>query len=162
MKTLAILCLGFLSSAALAEVRPFPNPRTALVMGAWKYTDEMFPSLPEKGIHADLTRMKDKLESLGFEVTLVENPDTSEAEKAVDAFGARIKTRGGASLFYWTGHGAEHEGQNYLVPIGRTNIAEGADLKTKALSCGRVLSRMEKSGIRVNLVFLDCCRNALT
>jgi sulfatase modifying factor 1 len=131
-------------------------------MGAWDYTDETFPSLPKEGIHGDLLRMKAKLESLSFQVTVVENPTSTQAEKAVDAFGAQLKTRGGASLFYFTGHGAEHEGRNYLVPVGETNIVEGADLKEKALAANRVLSRMESSGTEVNLVFLDCCRNQLT
>ena len=130
-------------------------------MGAWNYSDATFPALPEKGIHGDLTRMKDKLESLGFAVTMVENPNLKQATKAVDEFGATLKSKGGTSLFYFTGHGAEHEGRNYLVPVG-TNIVEPADLPVGALSADRVLARMESSGIKVNLVFLDCCRNSLT
>lgn len=161
MKTILFI-LTVLAFTLHAEVKPVPATRTALLMGAWDYTDETFPPLPENGIHGDLARMQAKLESLGFVVTVVENPTSTQAEKAVDAFGAQLKTRGGASLFYFTGHGAEHEGRNYLVPVGNTNIVEGADLKEKALAANRILSRMESSGTVVNLVFLDCCRNQLS
>ena len=161
MKLCFALSVLLMAAPAGAEVKPFPAARTALVMGAWNYTDATFPRLPESGIHGDLTRMKTKLETLGFEVTLVENPSLKQAKAAVDLFGARLKSRGGASLFYFTGHGAEHEGKNYLIPVG-TDVIDARDLDDEALSANRVLDRMEASGVTVNLVFLDCCRNALT
>ena len=168
MKLFATLIFLLPSTALLSDdSQPVPSPRTALLMGAWDYSDPLFPRLPEAGIHGDLIRMKAKLETLGFHVTMVENPDIAKAEKAVDDFGARLVPRAPndtpyrTSLFYFSGHGAEHEGHNYLIPVGKTNIGPGADLKVKALAVDRILNRMESSGIAVNLVFLDCCRNGL-
>jgi formylglycine-generating enzyme required for sulfatase activity len=139
-------------------------PRTALVMGVGDYGGAKFkgrtiPNLP--GITtADLPRMEAKLKSLGFTVAVVSNPTLSQAKEAVDAFSARIKVNPGVSLFYFSGHGGEYEGKNYLIPRG-ANIGSKADLSDEALSAQRVLNGMEESGARINLVFLDCCREDL-
>ncbi len=168
MKSLKLSTLAFVlaltlggSAAAQLQVRPVPTTRTALVMGVWDYKDPTFPALPKQGIQSDLAHMKEKLAGLGFQVTLVENPTLKQAKDAVDAFGATLRSRGGASLFYFTGHGAEHEGKNFLIPAG-TDIEVNGDLDDEALSANRVLERMESSEVKVNLIFLDCCRNALT
>ena len=159
MRSLAILpvalTLLLLSPLTAAE------QRHALVMGVWDYEDAKFPALP--GIQADVTRMSTRLSELGFKVTEVTNPTLREAKKAVDDFGATLKAAGkeGVGLFYFSGHGCENEGTNCLVPKG-TVITSRKDLDDEALSAQRVLIRMEESGARVNLVFLDCCRNTFT
>ncbi len=139
-------------------------PRQALVMGVGDYAGATYkgktiPNLP--GITtADLPHMAAKLEALGFSVTVVTNPSLSEAKTAVDAFSARIKAAPGVSLFYFSGHGGEYEGKNYLIPK-KASIGSKADLADEALNAQRVLNGMEESGAQVNLVFLDCCREDL-
>ncbi len=110
--------------------------------------------------NADLPLMKEKLESLGFRVRVVSNPTRKEAEKEVDAFSARIRERPGVSLFYFSGHGGEHRGKNFLIPR-RASIGSAADFEEEALNPQRVLNGMEESGSVVNLVFLDCYREDL-
>jgi formylglycine-generating enzyme required for sulfatase activity len=164
MKTLLLL----LSVVFALAVPPLPAqdspPRTALVMGVGdyggaKYKGKSIQDLP--GITtSDLPQMAAKLEALGFDVTVVPNPSLSQAKTAVDTFSARIKARPGVSLFYFSGHGGEYEGKNYLIPRG-ASIASTADLSDEALSAQRVLNGMEESGAQVNLVFLDCCREDL-
>jgi formylglycine-generating enzyme len=139
-------------------------PRTALLMGVGdyggaKYKGQTIQNLPGI-ITADLPGMEAKLKSLGFDVTVVPNPTLSQAKTAVDAFSSRIKARPGVSLFYFSGHGGEYEGKNFLIPRG-ASIASTADLSDEALSAQRVLNGMEESGAQVNLVFLDCCREDL-
>ena len=137
------------------------EPRHALIMGAWEYTDPTYPSLPSVGGQSDVNRMKTTLEVLGFAVTVVTNPTLKTAKKAVDDFGAVIKAQPGTALFYFTGHGSEYDGKNFLIPTG-TEISSNRDLDDEALSANRVLARMEESGGSVNIVFLDCCRNGLS
>jgi formylglycine-generating enzyme len=139
-------------------------PRTALLMGVGdyggaKYKGQTIQNLPGI-ITADLPGMESKLKTLRFDVTVVPNPTLSQAKTAVDAFSARIKARPGVSLFYFSGHGGEYEGKNFLIPRG-ASIASTADLSDEALSAQRVLNGMEESGAQVNLVFLDCCREDL-
>ena len=151
---LALLLAGSLPLCA-AEVRH------ALVMGVWEYEDPKFTPLP--GIESDVAAMAARLRELGFDVTLVTNPTLGRAKTAVDEFGAKLKAGGTSSvgLFYFSGHGCESEGKNFLVPKG-TSITARADLDDEALSAQRVLTRMEDSGGKVNLVFLDCCRNTFS
>ena len=168
MKATLLMLLGLWLGLSPASAQG-DLPRTALVMGVGDYgqleQDEarrtkfrgtFVKNLP--GITtSDLPQMEAKLISLGFSVTVVANPTLSEAKAAVDAFSARIKANPGVSLFYFSGHGGEAEGQNYLIPR-RADIANKADLAQEALSAQRVLNGMEASGAEVNLVFLDCCR----
>lgn len=137
-----------------------PAERTALLIGAWRYTDPTFPSLPEQGILKDLAGMVVELQSLGFQVAVVLNPDLGATKRAVDEFVTRLEARKGTGLFYFSGHGAEYQGLNFLVPVG-TNVSRNSDLESEGLNMLRVLRGMEGSGTEVNLVFLDCCRNAL-
>ena len=118
MKTL-ILFYALLVTAMQAE------PRHALVMGVWDYRDPTFPPLTETGIQVDLTGMESKLTSLGFTVTMVKNPSLKQAKDAVDAFGQKISEEPGTALFYFTGHGSEYDGKNFLIPAG-TAITENS------------------------------------
>ena len=159
MRASAAIALSlWLSGAILCLAEE--EPRTALVMGAWKYPGGQFQALP--GIAQDIARMAEKLAALGFDVQRVENPNLAEAERAIDDFGAKLKTRKGVGLFYFSGHGAELQGGNYLLPVGITSLAEKSDLKIKAVNAQMVLNRMSTSQARINLVFLDCCRNEMT
>jgi S1-C subfamily serine protease len=162
-RLLLLALLGLDLSAAQAQTTA-KLPRTALLLGVGSYDGAKYKG---KTIHdlpgvttVDLPKMQEKLESLGFSVTTVSDPTLAEAKTAVDAFSARIKTNPGVSLFYFSGHGGEHEGKNYLIPRG-ASIGTVADLSDEALSAQRVLNGMEESGAAVNLVFLDCCREDL-
>ena len=151
---------------AMGAVRVFGEelPREALVMGVGEYAGASYKGKTIRNLPgittADLPLMKAKLESLGFRVRVVSNPTRKEAEQEVDAFSARIKERPGVSLFYFSGHGGEYKGKNYLIPR-EASIGSAADLEDKALNAQRVLNGMEESGATVNLVFLDCCREDL-
>lgn len=91
------------------------------------------PPFPElKGIEQDVDRMTAKLAELGFNVTMVKNLTLSQAKKAVDALGSDLKSRGGGGVFYFSGHGAEHEDKNYLIPIG-TAISSRNDRRGRAV-----------------------------
>jgi hypothetical protein len=164
MKRLLLALLILHSALLLRSVAQDNLPRTALVMGVGdyggaNYKGRTIQDLP--GITtADLPGMAAKLEALGFEVTVVANPTLSQAKTAVDTFSARIKARPGVSLFYFSGHGGEYEGKNFLITRG-ASIASTADLSDEALSAQRVLNGMEESGAQVNLAFLDCCREDL-
>ena len=151
-----VVCLCLLATATL-----YAEPRQALVMGVWKYTDPTFPSLPETGGQADVEGMRKALAGLGFSVTVVTNPTLSQAKKAVDDFGAAIKRQPGTALFYFSGHGSEYDGKNFLIPSG-TSIVSNRTLDDEALNAGRILDVMEENQGFVNIVFLDCCRNSLS
>lgn len=139
--------------------QPLGEARVALIMGVAEVGSPMFSSLP--GIKQDLAKMKAALEAAKFEVTVVSEPTLSEAHKAIDAFGDRLLATKGVGLFYFSGHGGEFNGTNYLMPKG-ARISRPVDVQQEAISAKRIISRMEGQGTRVNIIFLDCCRNDLT
>ena len=53
--------------------------------------------------------------------------DQATMAEAVDAFGAKLKANGGVGLFYFSGHGAQIGGENYLIPVERQCCSGGRD-----------------------------------
>jgi uncharacterized caspase-like protein len=60
-------------------------------------------------------------------------------------------------LFYYAGHGMQVAGKNYLIPID-AKLERPSSLGVEAIEVSIVLSDMEAEK-RVNLVFLDACRD---
>ncbi|HEX2751446.1 MAG TPA: caspase family protein, partial [Verrucomicrobiales bacterium] len=148
-----LLFLG-LSFSARAE------GRLALVIGVGQY-DGKFGLSALPGIAHDVSKMKASLEAVGFTVTALENPSLTEAEEAIDNFGNALKANKGVGLFYFSGHGGEFEGKNYLIPKG-ARLTNARDIKEQGVAAQRILNRMEDAGNGTNILFLDCCRNNMT
>lgn len=129
--------------------------RTALVIGNAAYGAEV-GTLRNPG--NDATDMATALRQLGFQVTLVLDANRQRLEDAVETFGRQLR-RGGVGLFYFSGHGAQVDGTNYLIPIG-ARLDKAADLKFQAVAAEWVLAGMEDAGNGLNVVILDACRNA--
>jgi len=145
--------LLFLSPALTAR----GENRIALLMGVGAY-DGNFGLKALPGISTDLQHMKAALERVGFRITVVENPALLEAEEAIEKFAEELAKSNGVALFYFSGHGGEFEGKNYLIPRG-ARIGKPRDVKEQAVAAHRVLGRMEEARNKTNIVFLDCCRN---
>jgi hypothetical protein len=62
------------------------------------------------------------------------------------------------ALFYFAGHGIQSQGINFLLPVDQ-DVRTEQMLKRMAISAQDVLEYMEEARTRVNLVFLDACRN---
>ena len=78
-------------------------------------------------------------------------------KRAIDKFGRTIRD-GGVGLFYFSGHGMQVDGRNYLIPVDAEVDAE-ADVEYEAVEAGRVLAKMETAQNEMNIVILDACRN---
>ena len=140
----------FLNSPAFAE------KHIALVVGNSNYQNVARLNNPAN----DARLMADTLRALGF--AIVGNGaqidlDKAAFDNAVRAFGRQLQ---GAEvgLFYYAGHGLQVSGANYLVPVNANPVRE-ADLDFELEDVGLVLRQMEASGTRLNMVFLDACRN---
>src|SRR6188472_374722 len=105
--------------------------RVALVMGVWQYDSPNLPNLP--GIEDDVKRFAAGLKQLGFEVEVSSNPTMSEAKNVIDQFGEKLKQPETVGLFYFSGHGSEHGGENYLIPR-KANLKSAADLGEEAVA----------------------------
>lgn len=99
------------------------------------------------------------LATLGFagNITVVTDATTAGMTEAVDAFAAKLKDAE-VALFFYGGHAIQAAGENYLLGVD-SDPATTSQLAYKALPLGRVLTNLEGSGARLNLLILDCCRD---
>jgi len=127
--------------------------RVALIMGNAAYLNG-----PLKNTVNDARAMAAVLEASGFEVLLKENvKNQNEMKQAVREFGMKLKT-GGTALFYYSGHGMQVNGYNYLIPTQAVMHIE-QEIEYEALDMGFILAYMESAKSNVNIVILDACRN---
>ena len=127
--------------------------RLALVIGNAAYR-----TAPLRNPVNDARAMTRTLRELGFEVIALENAPQSKMKRAIDEFGSRLRRQGGVGLFYFSGHGMQVRGRNYMIPLGATLSGE-ADVEYEAVDAGRVLAKLDIAGNRMNIVILDACRN---
>jgi ankyrin repeat protein len=128
--------------------------KVALIMGNKDYPDTplMSPVNDAQDISRSLTR-------LGFTVTTKTNLNQKDFEEAIRQFSREIKDAD-VALFYFSGHGCQVKGENYLVPVGYVCQSE-ADIRFKTVNAGFVLEQMDqqKDRDRINIIILDACRN---
>lgn len=110
----------------------------------------------------DATDMAKELQDSNFEVDLLTNATYGQMRAALLKFKEKIdagdpeKT---VALFYFAGHGLQHEQENYLVPIDAAVEFED-DISRYCFPAQRmVLANMERSNARMNILILDACRN---
>ncbi len=126
--------------------------RIALVIGNKDYPDK-----PLQNTVNDAEDMGQALTHLGFSVTTKRNLNHRDFKEAVESFAEQIKGSE-AALFYFSGHGCQVKGENYLIPVG-SHFHSEADISFNAVNAGWVLSKMGESKARVNIVILDACRS---
>jgi uncharacterized caspase-like protein len=104
----------------------------------------------------DARDVADALHGLGFRVIEGYDLDSAAMRGKISEFGAALPGAG-VALFYYAGHGLQVSGKNYLVPTD-AKLERPSSLSTEAIEVGSVLADMETEK-RVNLVFLDACRD---
>ncbi len=99
------------------------------------------------------------LTGLGFDVTVLVDADMDRMERSVADFGRALQANPESTgFFFFAGHGVQSQGENYLIPVsGR--IEDENQLKRKALAVGYILDTMNSAGNKLNLIFLDACRD---
>lgn len=153
MRILWILAFAWFSLAlpALAE------KRLALVIANSNYSAKI-GKLANPANDAGL--IKTSLESVGFEVTLVEDLDQRDLRRALRDHRDRIEAAGpeAVSFFYYSGHGAadSETSANYLVPLN-ADIGRPRDLPIEALAVSEIVRSFSAS--KQNFVVIDACRN---
>jgi uncharacterized caspase-like protein len=129
------------------------NARHALVIGNGAYHHESKLTNPVNDAN-DIAR---QLGALGFEVILQTDANRRTMTDAIANFGKRLG-KGDVGLFYYSGHGVQAKGRNYLIPVS-ARIQSDADLEHEAVDAKRVLSHMEDAENALNIVILDACRS---
>lgn len=148
-----------LLSVFVGGVTSLHAKRIALVIGNAVY-DPTKPLRAKPNLHntrEDADLISTTFKELGFDVILLKDATKPSIQNGL----LQLKQRGqGASigLVYFSGHGMEVSGENYVCPIG-ARLASRTDPDTYHVSLRSILTTMESSGIIAKMVVLDCCRN---
>lgn len=127
--------------------------RIALVIG----NDSYQHVAPLHNARADARAVKAALKSVGFDVTLEEDVDLQRLKTALRTFKGKI-AGGDDAVFYFSGHGVQFEGTNYLIPTDLT--AQSAEqVMDDAVPLQRVLDDMKEVKARFALAIVDACRD---
>ncbi|MEX2116326.1 MAG: caspase family protein [Bacteroidota bacterium] len=129
-----------------------PEERVALVIGNSDYADA--PLLNPVNDARDIAR---NLESYGFKVILKENANFNDMKRAIREFGRSLHTNS-VGLFYYSGHGMQVGGENYLIPVA-SELRNEEEIEYETVNAGFVLAQMEAARNRMNILVLDACRN---
>lgn len=125
----------------------------ALVIGQSDY--ETLGRLPNP---ANDARAIDRLLSdLGFEVDLVANADRRKLSRSLQRF-AEDAAEADVALIYYSGHGIEAGGENFLVPVDADVSALDRAGET-LVPVSSVIAGLQAT-VPVTIVLLDACRNS--
>ncbi len=150
----SLLAALLFASAAFAQ-SPGAK-RVALVVGNSNYVS--VTALANPGNDAKL--MAVTLKAAGFKLVgggAQLDLDKPHFDAAVLAFGRAIDGAD-VALFYYSGHGVQVGGVNYLVPVD-SNPTRVQDLDFQMVSADLVLRQLASGNSKLNVVVLDACRN---
>ncbi len=107
----------------------------------------------------NLSRLKRTLEQLGFTVKIKNDLSSKKLKQAIDNFRDRLaRNRDTIGFFYYSGHGCQMDNVGYLIPTN-VNSSKKLDVQYDALNIDKMLETLKEAGNRVNMLFLDACRD---
>ncbi len=155
------LVLVMLFSATLATAQPAPAPesgkRVALVVGIGGYDHAgRLAATPN-----DARTMAQTLAGFGF--TLVGGGPLVDVDKrgfdaAIQEFG-RLAQGADIALFYYSGHGMQYQGTNWLVPRDAPPLGRPETIEFAYVDAGAVLRQFSAARPRLGIMVLDACRS---
>ena len=145
---LLVIGLALLSQGFAA----FADKRVALIVGNSKY--EHTPHL-DNPVN-DANDVAQALTAIGFQVTLKLDPSKREMDQSIAQF-ARDATGADAAMFYYSGHGMQFQGQNYVMPVD-AELRDEISLRYEMVGVDDVKLALERAN-GVKIMILDACRN---
>lgn len=135
--------------------REASSKRLALLVGNARYQYASHLKNPEN----DVEVMERTLVQAHFDVIRVTNADLRQLRHSLDSFAFRLQEgKYGVGLYYFSGHGMEVDGLNYLLPV-EANPKSPADVRFDCFEVQRVLEKMEEAGVSTKILILDACRD---
>ena len=114
----------------------------------------------------DVEAIDKVLKNLDFETTVVRNAGKAAIEAAVTEFGRRAARQAaqGISFLFYSGHGLQHHGRNYLIPVD-AKIKSEDEIPEAAVPLDTILAKVANgrdTDQRATVIVLDACRNYST
>ena len=130
--------------------------RVALVIGNATYKVN-----PLKNPVNDSTDMARSLRSVGFDVIEANNTTLAQMREVTRRFADKLGNSD-VGLVYYSGHGVEVKGKNYLIPVN-ADIKREYEVVDQAFDASQFLEMMDNirgpNNKRVNILIVDACRN---
>ncbi len=125
--------------------------RVALVIGNSAYETQNVLANPTNDA-ADVGAM---FRRLGFDVVEGTDLDGTALRAKIKEFRDRLEG-GSLGVFYYSGHGIQVDGQNYLIPID-AKLEKPEDVRLETIDLDMILQMMRAEN-RITVVVLDACR----
>jgi len=145
-----LAALGLPAAAHAADAKPLKG--VALVIGNGDYEHIGKLANPVN----DARAIEAMLDGLGFETTLVSDRNARRLRRDLDGF---VEDAEGAdvAVVYYSGHGIEAGGENYLVPVD-ADLSALDEAGERLVPISEVLGALRKS-VSVTILMLDACRS---
>jgi uncharacterized caspase-like protein len=129
--------------------------KQALVIG-----NDAYLSHPLGACINDAREVSNSLRSIGFQVHAQVDADYRSMQAISRRFIRSIQP-GAIVLFYFSGHGCQYDGYNFLMPTDSVepSIDNLEIIKASAMSAERLIQDMHSRRPRVVIVILDSCRS---
>jgi hypothetical protein len=124
--------------------------RKALVIGNAKYADK-----PLRNPINDADLMAATLGQLDFSVVKLTDVNYRTFSNAVRDFANNLDVEDEV-VFYYSGHGVQVNGENYLLPVSES-FNDESDFEDKAVALNWITAKLNSTAI--TMVFLDACRD---
>jgi hypothetical protein len=133
-----------------------PVKRVAIVIGNGAYRNVQTLRNPKN----DAAAVAAKLQQLGYSVVYARDVDRRAMNGAVDTFLAMVEP-GSEALVYYSGHGVDLNGSNYLLPIDIPAFDPDQErtFRSEGVNVADLLLDLQGKSARVNIVILDACRD---
>jgi uncharacterized caspase-like protein len=131
----------------------------ALLIGNWDYS-----SAPLNSVRKDLEGMTAALKRLGFDVVVAPNLRGSQdfGRALAEALKQQPVNVDDALFVYYSGHGVQLDGKDYLLGTGAPAAARGAEeVRPFAQSAEDLLYEMERAAAGTRVLVIDACRDSV-
>ena len=152
----AISLVALLLSISQTTFAQTPQAKFALIIGVKSYTYVT----PLQNSLNDARDMSATLKKKGFTVVEVFEPATKRImqEGILRYFKLLQGNPNAAGLVFYSGHGMQVKGVNYLIPA-QANPQIEADLDDQCVNMDYVMRAIQEAGNGLNIFVLDACRN---
>src|SRR5208283_2641376 len=134
--TVTTLALFFLMLCALGLAAQSGGLRVALVIGNGSYAKIQSLNNPVN----DAVDIAAALKRMGFTVLMTTDADRKNMRTRIDDFNKAIQGAD-VALFYYSGHGVQLDGENYLVPVN-AEVEVAGDVADECVPLSRITARM--------------------
>jgi hypothetical protein len=148
MYKIKIFCILFLQ---MCIYNVDASERIALVIGNSNY--EQLSSLDNP--KNDAISVAKILREMNYETILVSDVNEKKLKKELKLF-SNSSDKAKIALVYYAGHGAQVEGENYILPTDMEIPNSETDIKLSAIKVDDIINSIKS---KTKLIFLDACRD---